>query len=368
MLLPAILSGGGTRLWPVSRESYPKPFIRLGGGESLLPRTLLRASTMATERLCIVANEAYAFKTSEEVFELPALDRLEVTQLLEPIGRNTATAIALAAHWGPQSDPDAAMFVLPADHLIADVDAFARAATAAALLANQGEIVLFGISPSAPETGFGYLDLGDALGEANGYRVRQFVEKPDLKTALRYSEQGDYAWNSGMFCFRADVLLDALSRHAPDVPRAAQGVWKSASSRTAAGGTDHGTPSRTLEVRFARDAVAALPDISIDYALMERAEQVVALRPEFGWSDIGSWRALAEQLPADEGGNTTVGKVKPGASLSMQMHHHRSEHRLHNLGKLPLVMIEPQRGDYVGEDDIVRFNDLYGRATSPVDT
>jgi mannose-1-phosphate guanylyltransferase/mannose-6-phosphate isomerase len=474
MLIPVILSGGsGTRLWPVSREAFPKPFMKLGGGLSLLQRTLSRCLPLADGgRVAIVTNQAYLFQTREEVEQLPAARGITVTQLLEPMGRNTAPAIAIAAIWAEQVAPGATLLVLPADHLIPDEAAFQAVARDAAAIAADGSLVLFGIRPSAPETGFGYIETGAPVAGTDAKRVVRFVEKPDAARALGFLSAGTFVWNSGMFCFTAGAILEALAAHAPDVLAQSRAAWEA--SRESA----HDELIALDATRFAR-----CRDVSIDYAVMERANDVVVLPASFGWSDIGSWKAVAEQFVPDADGNTTVGEamfvdatnthvqsedrlvaavgvdnllvvdtpdallvagkgasqqvkeivsrlksrghqaarlhrtvarpwgtytvlqegsrfkikrieVKPGQSLSLQMHHHRSEHwivvsgtakvrcdertflvaanestyipigtqhRLENPGVMDLVMIEVQCGDYLGEDDIVRFEDRYGR-------
>jgi mannose-1-phosphate guanylyltransferase/mannose-6-phosphate isomerase len=475
MLIPVILSGGsGTRLWPVSREAFPKPFMKLGGELSLLQRTLSRCLPAADgQRVAIVTNKEYVFKTREEVEKLPAARGIACTQLLEPVGRNTAPAIAIAALWAESVAPGATLLVLPADHLIPDETAFRKCTQDAAALAAGGSLVLFGIQPTAPETGFGYIETGDAVAGGEARRVRRFVEKPDAARALGFLQAGNFVWNSGMFCFTARAILAALEAHAPDVLAQARAAW-AASQATA---TD-------AQVTLDAGAFAACRDVSIDYAVMEKASDVVVLPSRFGWSDIGSWKAVSEQFEPDADGNTTVGEamfvdahhthvqsedrlvaavgvdnllivdtpdallvaskdasqqvkeivsrlksrgheaarlhrtvarpwgtytvlqegtrfkikrieVKPGQTLSLQMHHHRSEHwivvsgtakvtcddksflvaanestyipigtrhRLENPGVMDLVMIEVQCGDYLGEDDIVRFEDKYGRA------
>src|SRR5690606_13087914 len=306
-MIPVVLSGGaGTRLWPVSREAFPKPFMRLGNGPSLLQRTLSRAAPLADGHACIVTNEAYAFKTRDEIAAVKGLASVRTTQLLEPTGRNTAPAVAVAALWARSIDPEGVMLVLPADHLIPDEAAFQTAARAAEAIARQGEIVLFGIHPTGPETGFGYLELGEALGNG-GYRVARFTEKPSAEKAAEFVASGRFAWNSGMFCFSVPTILKAFREHAPDVLDAAEKVW--AAAREAAGQGEAAGTSAATEIPHAAEAFAATPDISIDYAIMERADHVVAVRAGFGWSDIGSWRAIAEQLPCDESGNTAVGEV-----------------------------------------------------------
>jgi len=476
MLIPVILSGGsGTRLWPVSREAFPKPFMKLGGTLSLLQRTLSRCLPLADGgRVAIVTNGEYQFKTREEVESLPAARGIGCTQLLEPAGRNTAPAIAVAALWAEQVAPGATLLVLPADHLIPDEAAFQAAAREAARIARDGSLVLFGIQPTGPETGFGYIEAGEPVAGGAARRVRRFVEKPDAARALEFLQAGHFLWNSGMFCFNARAILEALHAHAPDVAGQARAAWAAS-----AGGAQ---PDRVV---LEPTAFKACRNVSIDYAVMEKAADVVVLPSRFGWSDIGSWKAVAEQFEPDAEGNTTVGEamfvdshnthvqsedrlvaavgvdnllvvdtpdallvaskgasqqvkeivarlksggheaarlhrtvarpwgtytvlqegprfkikrieVRPGQTLSLQMHHHRSEHwivvsgtarvtcdervflvaanestyipigtrhRLANPGVMDLVMIEVQCGDYLGEDDIVRFEDQYGRTS-----
>jgi mannose-1-phosphate guanylyltransferase/mannose-6-phosphate isomerase len=475
-MLAVVLSGGaGTRLWPVSREAMPKPFMRIGEGPSLLQRTAMRAAKAGASRCIVVTNADYAFKTIEEFSELGATVPAELELLLEPVGRNTAPAIAAASleaqARGLGADP---MLVLPADHLIQDDDRFTQTAERAAALASEGRIVLFGIRPTMPETGFGYIECASVPHGSEAQAVRRFIEKPILERATEYVAAGNYLWNSGMFCFTADTMVAALEQHAPQVLTAARASLKQA-------GRPELSPTR---VRLDGQAFAEAPDISIDYAVMEKASDVVVLAGDFGWSDIGSWKAVAEEFERDVRGNTSSGEVlladchnvhaqtedrlvaavglrdvvivdtadavlvcdrhasqkvkdvvnelkrrghdahklhrtvarpwgtyttlqegsrfkikrievKPGAALSLQMHHHRSEHwvvvsgtgkvtvddkevllspnestyvpvgakhRLENPGRVPLTLIEVQCGDYVGEDDIVRFDDVYGRA------
>jgi mannose-1-phosphate guanylyltransferase/mannose-6-phosphate isomerase len=474
LMLAVILSGGsGTRLWPVSREAMPKPFMRIGAGPSLLQRTVARAVGAGCGDCLIVTNREYGFRTSEELDAMRGNAPRSVHLLLEPVGRNTAPAIAAAALWAAAAGHgDEPLLVLPADHLIQDEPRFAMLAQQARELALAGRIVLFGIRPTMPETGFGYLECG-ATGTDGAAAVLRFVEKPDAEKAAEYVASGRYLWNSGMFCFTASTIVDSLDRHAPAVTEAARAALASAK-------TD---PKFSHRIELDRAAFEQAPDISIDYAVMEQARDVVALPGDFGWSDIGSWRAVALELPADAAGNTVSGEVvladcsnthvqsedrlvaavglrdvvvidtpdallvcdrhstqkvkdvvvelkrrnheahrlhrtvarpwgtyttlqegqrfkikrievKPGASLSLQMHHHRSEHwvvvsgtarvqvgdttvllapnestyvpvgsshRLENPGRVPLTLIEVQCGDYVGEDDIVRFDDKYGR-------
>ncbi|SDH35291.1 mannose-1-phosphate guanylyltransferase/mannose-6-phosphate isomerase [Pseudomonas abietaniphila] len=475
-LIPVIMSGGvGSRLWPVSRETHPKPFMQLPGGQNLIQKTFLRASSLdGVVEILTVTNRELLFKTEDEY---RAVDRAHhsLSYILEPFGRNTAAAVAAAALQLLETrGPDACMLVLAADHLIKDQAAFATAVANAVTLATQGWLVTFGIKPTYPETGFGYIEA-DAFNKlAGGQKVARFVEKPNLDTAKAYVSAGNYYWNSGMFCFRVGTVLDELRAHAPDVVEAVAATLEA--SRLSTG---KGYSCRALDA----ETFANVPDISIDYALMERSSKVATIPCDIGWSDIGSWNAVSELTHEDENGNRFEGEVlshasrnnyvnseerltalvgvedllvvdtpdallitnrahaqdvkhivqqlksgghtahllhrtvhrpwgtyttlengerfkikrivvKPKASLSLQMHHHRSEHwivvsgmavvindqqelmlntnestfiraghkhRLQNPGVIDLVLIEVQSGDYLGEDDIVRFEDNYGR-------
>jgi mannose-1-phosphate guanylyltransferase/mannose-6-phosphate isomerase len=470
MLIPVILSGGaGTRLWPASRQAYPKPFMTLGGS-TLLQQAIERGMDCGTEDVLIVTNQEYLYLSKSVIAQMPAQPR--ATYLLEPKGRNTAPAIAIAAlNVAEQYGLDAVMLVLPADHLIPDTQAFVANVLEAKRHAQQGRLVTFGISPTAPETGFGYIEVAQAIREPQS--ALRFVEKPDAATAQEYLTTGRYYWNSGMFCFTAGAILAALKAHSPEVLAAAQKTIDS--SRADQGVT-----------KFDAHDFGLQPDISIDYAVMERADNVTLVPAKFGWSDVGSWPAVSNAHTADSNGNTfiadvvsvdthhthvqveshtdkivaTVGvhdlvivdtpdallvahksvsqkvknivdilktrkhetthfhaevnrpwgtyatlkeedgyKVKritvaPGESLSLQYHHQRAEHwvvvqgvaivqvgkvehktlpgeyryiplgekhRLTNIGDEELVLIEVQCGSYLGEDDIVRLNDVYGR-------
>ncbi|MCU1735859.1 MULTISPECIES: mannose-1-phosphate guanylyltransferase/mannose-6-phosphate isomerase [Pseudomonas] len=479
-LIPCIIAGGaGTRLWPVSREAMPKPFMRLPDGESLLQKTFRRAAGLAdVRRVLTVTNREVFFRTLDD-YRLLNQGDAALDFILEPFGRNTAPAIAAAAlHVARLYGDDAQLLVLPADHLIKDLDAFARAVGSARLLAEQGWLVTFGLVPTQPETGFGYIEKGQALGD-EAFQVARFVEKPDAKTAQQYLDGGRHLWNAGMFCLRADAVLRELREHAPDVLDAMTECLALSHSREG---------SQELQLELDGKSLARAPDISIDYALMERSRKVAVVPCQLGWSDIGSWQAVRELTPADAQGNQCNGEtvlhdvsncyidspkrlvggvglndliiidtpdalliadgkrsqdvkliaqelkrqghdayrlhrtvtrpwgtytvleegkrfkikrivVKPNASLSLQMHHHRSEHwivvsgmarvtngdnefmldtnestfikpgkqhRLVNPGVIDLVMIEVQSGEYLGEDDIVRFTDIYGRV--PVET
>ena len=469
-LIPTILCGGaGSRLWPVSRERHPKPFIRLANGQSLLQKAFLRGAALAdVQEVLTVTNRELYFKTEDEFREVNE-NKLATSFILEPFGRNTAAAIAAAAlHVAATHGEDALMLVLAADHLIVDQQAFAAAVDAASALARNGKLVTFGIRPDAPETGYGYI-------EADGNKVLRFIEKPSLDKARDYLESGRFLWNSGMFCFSAAAMLRAMEAHCPDILSATKACLQQ--SRVAEG-------KRFTQLELQADSFAEVREESIDYAVMEKSSDVAVVPCDIGWSDIGSWTAIGNLTEADAEGNRIEGEVllhdvsncyiqsrdrlvgavgvdnlviidtpdallvadrsraqdvkhiyaklkasgheahqlhrtvhrpwgtytvledgprfkikrievKPGASLSLQMHHHRSEHwivvsgmakvvngdkelfvntnestfipaahkhRLENPGVLDLVMIEVQSGEYLGEDDIVRFEDVYGRA------
>src|SRR5690242_15096931 len=307
MLIPVILSGGaGARLWPVSREAFPKPFIRLADGTSLLRRTLARAASMGGVKSVItVTNREYYFLTKDEYgSRLPgalthaALDGLDHVFLLEPVGRNTAPAIAVAAlHAAARHGRDCELLVLPADHLIADEAGFARAVAAARALAARGELVTFGVPPTRPETGYGYIECGDPLDAAGGSRVARFVEKPAAARAAELIATGKALWNSGMFLFRAGDFLDALKRCDAGLHAAAAAAWRA-------------TPAADGDkVSLDPASFAALPDISVDYAVMERHDRVAVVKAGFDWNDIGSWNALSALTPADENGNRSAGEA-----------------------------------------------------------
>lgn len=473
MLVPVILSGGaGSRLWPVSRRSWPKPFMQLGDdSQNLLQKTFERARAVAQPGTVLAVTNRDHYFLSRDALGAD-VEAQRVRFLLEPMGRNTAPAIALAALAVSRTlKPDAILLVLPADHLIHDLDGFRQAVERAAMLARDHYLVTFGIVPSRPETGFGYIRVGAEL-PRGGHLIDAFVEKPDLKVAEQYLASGHYLWNSGMFAFRADTLLEALRLTCPDVLSAAEAV--------VAGVDWHQDAVRLDPERF-----AALPDISIDYAVMERATRRAVLPASFDWNDIGNWKAVSELGAADAHGNRRSGStvvvdsrntfvqaannrtvavvgvddlvvvdtadavliahreqaqqvkqvtdaltharheaatvhrtvfrpwgsytvledapdckvkrlvVNPGQILSLQMHHRRSEHwtvvsgtarvtvgdqvldlsrnqsveipvgtrhRLENLTEQPIALIEVQCGDYFGEDDIVRFEDRYGRS------
>ena len=481
-LVPIILSGGaGTRLWPLSRETAPKPFMPLPGdgasGDTLLARAFLRAVALPDlAGLVTITNRDYYFHTKDAYAGAGAPLPPRVAYLLEPCARNTGPAVALGALYAEATfGPDATLLVLPADHLIRDSRAFAAAVGRATTRAREGWLVTFGIAPTSPETGYGYLELGEALTVSDTFRARRFIEKPPLADALRYVADGQHAWNSGMFCFGAARVIAACERHAPEMLAAVRNVWEAVRGQLG---------NAMLEIDPA--LFAAVPEISFDVAVMEQATKVAVVRGSFDWSDVGSWRAFADLTSPDADGNrgdgeriavatrdtyvhaadrvvATVGveglfiietpdamlvahrdhlqrvkdvvgelkarghdayrihktvlrpwgaytvlqeglgfkikriEVKPGAALSLQLHHRRSEHwvvvggearvvngertytlrenestfipvetrhRLENAGAAPLLLIEVQCGDYLGEDDIVRFDDKYGRVAS----
>lgn len=293
-LIPVILSGGvGARLWPVSRQAHPKPFMKLGG-KALIEQTISRAQACGSEDVMVVTNQDHLFHTQTLVADMANPPR--VSYLLEPEGRNTAPAIALAALAVVQAhDRDAVMLVLPADHLISDTSTYVANALNAVHVAQQGQLVAFGIRPTAPETGFGYIEVETVSREVQ--HVLQFVEKPNLEAAQNYLATGRFYWNSGMFCFTAGTILDALAQHSPEVLEAAQITMGTAKIKAGRGCTQSITS-------FDVHAFALQPDISIDYAVMERAKNVTLVPAGFGWSDVGAWPAVADAYTADGKGNT----------------------------------------------------------------
>lgn len=469
-LIPTILCGGaGSRLWPVSRELHPKPFIRLADGQSLLQKAYLRGAQLpGVSHLMTVTNRELFFKTEDDFNEVK-VSQASTSFILEPFGRNTAAAIAAAAlQVSKIHGSDAILLVLAADHLIADQAAFQQAVFNAVELAQQGKLVTFGIQPHAPETGYGYI-------ESEGNRVLRFVEKPSHDNAVEYLASGRFLWNSGIFCFSASTMLEQMEQHCPAILKAARSCIEKSRLATADGFS---------QLELDAGTFLNVPDDSIDYAVMEKSDKIAVVPCKIGWSDIGSWAALGDLNTGDANGNRIQGQamlhnthnctiqadgrmvgvvgaanlvivdtpdallvadkahtqdvkhifanlkaqgheahrlhrtvhrpwgtytvleeesgfkikrieVKPGASLSLQMHHHRSEHwvvvsghaaivngeneirlsanqstfipaghkhRLHNPGMEPCVIIEVQTGLYLGEDDIVRFQDNYGRA------
>ena len=479
-LIPVIVCGGsGTRLWPVSREAFPKPLMRMADGESLLQKTFLRACQLqGVSEVLIVTNRETYFLAKDDCRET-GVDDVQIGYVLEPVARNTAAAIGAAAITvRERHGDDALMLVMPADHLISDVVAFEAAVGQAIETALAGHIVTFGIQPTRPETGYGYIEIDAQLSSARVHPVARFVEKPSADIAEMYVHGGKHLWNAGMFCFRASTMLAELATLAPQV---LEPVALSVAQATRAQATD-GYSVELDPLTFKR-----AENVSIDYAVMERSSNVSVVPCDIGWSDIGSWQAISELTQPDSEGNRIQGAVslhdvencfirgetrmigalgisdliivdtpdallvasrdraedvkkivarlkidghqscvlhrtvhrpwgtytvleegerfkmkrivvKPGASLSLQMHHHRSEHwivvrgcadvtcgelvrqlqpnestyipagqkhRLANPGVLDLVLIEDQCGEYLGEDDIVRFQDVYGRMAEP---
>jgi len=467
MLTPVLLSGGvGSRLWPVSRETHPKQFLPLAGELSMLQETLQRTVGLEETAPLVVCNEEHRFMVAEQLRQV----NIKASALiLEPEGRNTAPAVALAAVQALTTDPDALLLVLPADHLIRDVGTFAAAVGKAVPLAQRGRLMTFGVIPSSPETGYGYIKCGAAL-DPDLYELERFVEKPDAATARDYLDSGDYLWNSGMFLLRAATYLEQLEQHAPKILACCRQAMEGAS----------------IDMDFVRpaaDVFAACPSDSIDYAVMEKTAAGGVVSLDCGWSDVGAWSALWDVAERDPDGNVSKGDVmldncsgsyfrsesrllaavgardlvvvetadavlvadrsqvqdvkrivnrlkeqqrpevslhrrvyrpwgsyeslvmserfqvkrivvNPGQTLSLQMHHHRAEHwvvvhgtaevtcedkvfmlgedestyiplghkhRLANPGRIPLELIEVQSGAYLGEDDIVRYEDVYGR-------
>jgi len=458
--------GSGTRLWPLSREAYPKQFLSLEGESSMLQQTVNRLQGLTSSYPLIVTNESHRFLVAEQLRQINAL---KGNILLEPVGRNTAPAIALAALQAMSNGEDPLLLVLAADHIIRDVDAFQAAIKLAIPQAESGALVTFGIVPTSPETGYGYIHLGEAVTKG-AWHVDAFVEKPDLATAQKYYESGDYVWNSGLFLFRASKYLEELSLHRPAIVSACLNAFEKQ------------IPDMDF-IRIDDVAFSACPADSIDYAVMEQTSQAVVVPMNVGWSDVGAFASLWNVLPHDAAGNATRGDVmledcsnclvfaesslvaavglqdvvvvqtkdavlvtpktngqeikrivsrlhaegrsegqlnrevyrpwgkydsidngdryqvkritvKPGAKLSVQMHHHRAEHwivvsgtalvfvdkkeqlltenqsiyipigsvhSLENPGKLQLELIEVQVGGYLEEDDIIRYEDRYGR-------
>lgn len=468
-ILPVILSGGsGTRLWPISRSAYPKQFLKLGLGEnSLLQETVNRVSGCGFLPPMLICNHEHRFIIAEQMRSIGFED---VDIILEPIAKNTAPAIALAALRSIQNGMDPLLVVLPADHFIENSEEFHRALSVAIDFAEKGKLVTFGISPSKPETGYGYIEMGSRIVDSEAFKVRGFVEKPDLDTAKKYVDSKNFLWNSGIFVFKASRYLDELEAFAPEI----FGVCENAIKKS----------NRDLSfLSISYEDFASCPEDSIDYAVMERTSDAVVVPMNAGWNDVGSWSALWDIGEKDVNGSVIRGDVetinsfdnyiyadsrlvtvlglsnlivieskdavmvahknhvqdvkkivaklkdkdreeyklhpevyrpwgvyvsvdaghryqvkritvKPGAKLSVQMHHHRAEHwiivsgtakikngdkeylltenqstyipvgqihALENPGSIPLELIEVQSGSYLGEDDIVRISDVYGR-------
>lgn len=293
-VVPVLLSGGtGTRLWPLSREAFPKQLLPLAGPESMLQQTARRVSDQARFKpLIVVANTEHRFVIAEQLREIGLTGARIV---LEPKGRNTAAAVTIGALLAFRDDPDALILAMPADHVITDVPAFHRALDAGAVAAREGAFVLFGIRPDRPETGYGYIRTGDALPKASGvHAVLSFAEKPDQATAEAYVGSGEYVWNSGIFLLPARAFLDDMRRLAPDVLAACEKA------------VEHGTSDLDF-LRLDPPSFEAAPSISVDYAVMERTNRAVVVPVDFPWSDVGAWSALWDIGERDEAGNVLVG-------------------------------------------------------------
>lgn len=467
---PILLSGGaGVRLWPMSRQFFPKQLLPLASDKSMIQETALRvADKNRFAEPLVICNEEHRFIIAEH---LRQIGQASAGIVLEPVGRNTAAAAAVAALWSMRTDPEALVLILPADHVITDVPAFLAAVDDAAALAEQGFLVTFGIRPASPETGYGYIQQGDALPSSSACRIARFIEKPTRAVAEELLDAGDCFWNSGMFLFRADRYLAELERFEPGILDACRKAIEKG--------------ARDLDFfRLERDSFAGAKDISIDYAVMERTAEAAMIPADIGWTDVGTWAALWEIGGKDDDGNVCIGDVmiesghncyvrsegvlttvlglddivvvatddavlvsdrgraqdikplverlkaagrsepkthlrvhrpwgfyqslhagdrfqvkrltvNPGAKLSLQKHYHRAEHwvvvngtalvtrndeqillrenesiyiplgavhRLENPGKVTLNLIEIQSGSYLGEDDIVRIEDIYSRS------
>ncbi|EPG6799946.1 mannose-1-phosphate guanylyltransferase/mannose-6-phosphate isomerase [Klebsiella aerogenes] len=299
MILPVIMAGGtGSRLWPMSRELYPKQFLRLHGEQSMLQETITRLNGLETKEPIVICNEQHRFLVAEQ---LRQIEKLSNNIILEPIGRNTAPAIALAAlHAVAHDDDDPLLLVLAADHVIENNAAFQAAINSAVVYANQGKLVTFGIVPTGPETGYGYIQRGNEEHFDNhiAYDVKRFVEKPNLHTAQEYLDSGEYYWNSGMFMFRASRFLQELDEFRPDILSSCKKAMQ----------TVH-TDSLRDFIRVDKDAFIACPDESVDYAVMEKTQSASVVPLDAGWNDVGSWSALWEVNDKDGQGNSLSGDV-----------------------------------------------------------
>lgn len=467
MIIPVVMAGGtGSRLWPMSRVLYPKQFLKLDGESTMLQQTVLRLIGLDIQPPLVICNEEHRFLVAEQLREI---EQLSQNIILEPVGRNTAPAVALAALTAVKNGEDPLLLVLAADHVIRNEEAFRQTVRNAIPLAESGKLVTFGIVPQAPETGYGYIQRGEAL-SSDVYTVAKFVEKPNLETAEQYLASGDFYWNSGMFLFKASQYLVELEKFRPDIYSACQNALADAQ----------------FDLNFVRvnkEQFIQCPDDSIDYAVMEKTESAAVIAMDAAWNDVGAWSSLWEISAKDENGNVhkgdvisidseqnyivaekslvaTVGvkdlviiqtadavlvakrdqvqnvkkivdqiksqdrqehhthkdvyrpwgllssidsaeryevkrvSVRPGESFSLQMHHHRAEHwivvqgtakvtrgdevflltenqstylptgmkhSLTNPGKINLELVEVRSGSYLGEDDVIRLDDGYGR-------
>lgn len=303
MFLPVIMSGGsGERLWPVSRSSFPKPFIAMPDGQSLLQKAFLRAGALPdVSEILTITNCEHYFKTRSEYSTLGS-EKIVKSYILEPSPRNTAPAVAVAAHYAAKIyGDDTIMLVLPADQLVSDLDCFVKAVSEAKLLAEQGHLVTFGIKPSRAETGFGYIEIADdrIKDSNNSYIAKRFVEKPDIKTAESYIKDGRHLWNAGIFCFKAGTLLRELGKYSPEVANAVERSISELELTQAS----HGY------VELDSKLFASVPSISIDYAVMEKSDKVAVVACDIGWNDVGSWNAISDLFTPDTSGNCLSGDV-----------------------------------------------------------
>lgn len=298
MILPVIMAGGtGSRLWPMSRELYPKQFLRLYGEQSMLQETVTRLKGLETSNPLVICNEEHRFLVAEQ---LRQINQLSNNIILEPVGRNTAPAITLAALSAIDEDYDPLLLVLAADHVIENIEAFHQAVNNAIPFAEQGKLVTFGIVPTGPETGYGYIQRGTEFNNPSApvFRVQRFVEKPDLQTALQYLETGEYYWNSGMFLFRAKRFLEEMASYRPDILDACLKAIETAQ------------PDEQQEfIRVDKAAFIACPDESVDYAVMEKTTEAIVVPLDAGWNDVGSWAALWEVNNKNLNGNAVTGDV-----------------------------------------------------------
>jgi mannose-1-phosphate guanylyltransferase len=297
MIIPVVMAGGtGSRLWPMSRELYPKQYLRLNGDKSMLQETISRLDGLKIVPPILICNEQHRFLAAEQ---LRQLDLAAGNIILEPVGRNTAPAIALAALSATTHGENPLLLVLAADHVIADKNAFHQAITNAIPYADQGKLVTFGIVATGPETGYGYIQRGEPLGEDKmAFDVHRFVEKPDFETANNYISSGEYYWNSGMFIFRAKTYLDELAKYRPDILDACQNAFSNIEKDAC---QDF--------IRVDKEAFLACPDESIDYAVMEKTAEGVVIALDAGWNDVGSWSSLWEVNPKDTESNCITGDV-----------------------------------------------------------
>lgn len=298
MILPVIMAGGtGSRLWPMSRELYPKQFLRLYGEQSMLQETVTRLKGLETSNPLVICNEEHRFLVAEQ---LRQINQLSNNIILEPVGRNTAPAITLAALSAIDEDYDPLLLVLAADHVIENIEAFHQAVNNAIPFAEQGKLVTFGIVPTGPETGYGYIQRGTEFNNPSApvFRVQRFVEKPDLQTALQYLETGEYYWNSGMFLFRAKRFLEEMATYRPDILDACLKAIETAQS-----------DEQQEFIRVDKAAFIACPDESVDYAVMEKTTEAIVVPLDAGWNDVGSWAALWEVNNKNLNGNAVTGDV-----------------------------------------------------------